>query len=204
MRRIISPTLSATLLALLLAAPVGAAGDGSTSICTKGDVQSIASGTIPVAIQSDRGGDLGSAGAWSCQFRLYDGNDEDEDNPEVPHVFSADDWFLGGIFQWLSRAEMEALGFGRAEAVASLDSIQDHLFWRERGGEWAELPLTQTSRRSVLAPWGEVLTVVHHRYHIFAAGSLEPGVYEWRWENYDLLYDPPDFTAYGEVHIVAN
>jgi hypothetical protein len=47
-----------------------------------------------------------------------------------------------------------------------------------------------------------VLTVIHHRYHIFAAGLLEPGVYEWRWETYDPLYPPG--TAFGEVHIVAN
>lgn len=186
----------AALLALVVAAPAGATAQPA---CRKADVQSVASGTIAVAKQSFRGGELGSAGAWSCQFRLYDDNDEND--PEVPHVFTADDWFLGGIFEWVSGSEMETLGFDHAAAVAYLDSIQERLFWREQGAEWVELPLSQTSRRSVLAPWGEVLSVVQHRYHIFAAGSLEPGVYEWRWEVDDPLSPPPG-TAFGEVHIL--
>src|SRR6185436_2622572 len=97
---------------------------------------------------------------------------DEEDNPEIPHVFAANDWSLAGIFDWISQAEMDELGLNRAEAVAYVESPQDRLFWRLQGGEWTELPLTQATHRSVRAPWGEVLTVFRHRYHIFPAGSV--------------------------------
>lgn len=210
MRRPISLVVAVTLM--LVSTATAQAHPASPNACTKGDVQSLASGTMAIGKQRLRGIETGSSGAWACQFRLYDGNDDPDDpfegpmvdNPEVPDVFTADSWFLGGIFEWLFNEELAAEGWDRKQGGAYLDSIVDRMFWREQGGAWTELPLTEITHRSVRHLSGEVIPVLHHRFHIFAAGSLAPGVYEWRWENYDPLSDPPDFTAYGEVHIVAN
>lgn len=201
MRRTISIIAAALML---LSAVVGAqARPASPNACTKGDVQSLAGGTIAVAKQSFREIETGSAGAWSCQFRLYDGNDgEIEDNPEVPHVFTTRDWFLGGIFEWLYNDELTAFGWDRKQGIAFLDSIDDHFYWREQDGSWTELPLTEITHRSVRHPSGEVLPVMHHRYHLFRPGSLAPGTYEWRWDTFDTIFG--GFTAHGEVQIVAS
>jgi len=201
MRRVLSLAAIAALLALAGAAPAAASGQ---SLCSKGDVQALADGTIPVAKQVFKERENGSGNAWLCQFRFYDGNDgETPDNPEVPDVFRQSDWFLAGIFDWLTVAEMQELGVDRAGAAALIGSIQDRLFWREQGGEWTELPLMETPYRTVRAPWGEVLNVFRHRYHVFAAGTYEPGIYEWRVDTVGP-FDPPEYTTYGEVHIVPS
>ena len=201
MRRCVSVLLAAILVLPL--ATSAAAAPAAVTACTKGDVDSLAHGAIAVAMQSFRGREMGSSGAWSCQFRLYDGNEDPEDNPEIPHVFKASDWFLGGIFYWWTFAELEEFGWTRQEGLAHINAIEDHLFWRPAGGQWTELPLSRTVYRGVPSPSG-VAPVMQHRCYIFAAGSLAPGVYEWRWDNFDLAFDPPEFTAYGEVHVVAD
>jgi hypothetical protein len=202
MPRVISLLVATTLLALAVAAPAAAAKGSS---CTKGDVQGIAQGTIAVAKQIFKERENGSGSAWLCQFRFYDDNDGDTpDSPEVPHVFRQGDWFLGGIFDWMTRAEMQEFAVDRAGAAALMGSIQDRLFWREQGGEWVELSLSETPYRSVRAPWGEILNVFRHRYHVFPGGTYEPGIYEWRVDSVVPFMDPPAYSTYGEVHIVAN
>lgn len=210
MKRTIS-MLAAAVLMLLSASTGAVARPASPNACTKGDVESLAGGTIAIGKQRLRGIETGSSGAWACQFRLYDGNDDPDDpfggpgvdNPEVPDVYTADSWILGGINEWLFNEDLAALGWDRKQGSAYLDSIVDRMFWREQGGAWTELPLMEITHRSVRHPSGEVIPVLHHRFHIFAAGSLAPGVYQWRWESTDPLF-PPTFIAYGEVHIVAN
>src|SRR5262245_23885279 len=123
MRRAISSLAVAGMLGLIATAPVGAAADPA---CTRGDVQALATGTYPIYRRGDFGRETGSGNAWLCGFRLYDGNDDEEnpDNPEVPNVFSTKDWFLGGIFMWITREDMESLGYNRADAVAYMNSIE--------------------------------------------------------------------------------
>jgi hypothetical protein len=190
MRRVSSVLLTAVLPWVPLAAPVSA-NEG----CTEGNVKGFANGTIAVAKQSQPGRqENGTAGAWSnCQFRFYDDT--------TTHVFTDEEYFLGGIFIWITDDEIEEFGLTRKEAVSDLDSIQDRLFWRAVGEAWTELPITKSTVRGVNAPlFGDVFHVMDHRYHIFAPGSEAPGMYQWKWQQTSPFFPPGEVT--GEVLIV--
>jgi hypothetical protein len=199
-RRAISLLVIPTLLAISSVATVAAA-DADT--CTKGNVQGLARSAMAVAKQTFKGREHGSGNSWSCQFRLYDGNDDENnpDNPEVPDVFGETDWFLGGVFLWLTSGDLADLGWSKAEGRAFLESaVIDRLFWRSQGGTWSELGLTRTVSHGTRAPWGEVLPLLTHTYFVFEAGSLAPGTYEWRWEWQDPVFGSD--TVYGEVQVL--
>ena len=182
----------AIIVSTPLAVPASAKGkDG----CTKGNVEGFAKGGIAIAKQSQPGRqENGTAGAWSnCQFRFYDNE---------PHVFTDDEYFLGGIFNWIPDDIIEQFDLTRNEAAAALDLTVETLFWRKVGiGDWTELSITKSTVRAVNAPlFGEVFDVMDHRYHIFEPGSFEPGMYEWKWVSTSPFF--PTETNIGKIHIV--
>ena len=64
---------------------------------------------------------------WAdCQFRLYDDNDEDD--PEVAHVFSDEDWIVGAISYFLYYSEFPLVGGTRADATAYMDTWTEHFY----------------------------------------------------------------------------
>lgn len=163
-------------------------------ICTHGDVQRML-GAMPQAFET------GSGAAARCQIRLYDGNDDVPDSPEVPHDFTDRDWVLAGILQWSPRDVLDELGLKRADGVSYLtNDVVDLLFWGRKGETLDPIPLTHTNYRGWVYADGGGRLVGNQRYHVFAPGSLEPGEYEWRYESHDLLFGD-SFEAFGEVHI---
>ena len=198
MRRSLTVLLTmALLVSVPLVVPASAtANDG----CTKGNVEGFAQGGIAIAKQSGPGRqENGTSGAWSnCQFRFYDENGPD------PHVFTDEEYFLGGIFGWLTDDEIEEFGLTpRPVAVADFHLFENTLFWREAGGEWEELELTVTAIRGVYAPlFGEVFHIMGHTYHIFEPG-MNPGAYEWQWViDAPWLPGGPEIAGEGEILIV--
>jgi hypothetical protein len=188
---------------LLLSAP--AAGSATDYQCTKGDIESlIHAGPQAVKLHLFMDKTQGPGGAWKeCQFRLYDDNDDEAspDDPEVPHIFSANDWFLGGVLFFLTRDEWESMGLDRDGAIDWLEQGSDQLFWAKKGESLTEVSLEETSYRNAVPDSSFGLLVVKHRYHLFEAGSLQPGTYEWRW----VLSHPSEpelFVAAGDVVIV--
>jgi hypothetical protein len=167
-------------MALVVSSPMGAPASATTDDgCTKGNVEGFAQGTIAVAKQSGPGRqENGTSGAWSnCQFRFYDDN-----GATTPHVFTDEECFLGGIFGWITDAEIEQFGLTpRPVAVADFHLFENTLLWREAGGAWEELELSTTAVRGVYAPFfGEVFHVMAHDYYIFEPG-MSVGSYEWKW-----------------------
>ena len=67
----------------------------------------------------------------NCQFRFYDDNDGElsPDLPEIPHVFSEDEWFLGGVLYWLTRDDLETMNLNRKQGKEYLAQAEDRLFW---------------------------------------------------------------------------
>ena len=197
MRRAMTVLLT---VALLVSAPLGAPASATADDgCTKGNVEGFANGGIAVAKQSQPGRqENGTSGAWSnCQFRFYDDN-----GPTTPHVFTDEEYFLGGIFGWITDDEIEEFGLTpRPVAVSAFHLVESTLFWREAGGEWEELELTVTAIRGVYAPlFGEVFHVMGHTYHIFEPG-MNPGAYEWKSVT-DAPWFPAPEVEVGEVLIV--
>jgi hypothetical protein len=195
MRRAMTVLLT---MALLASAPLGAPASATANDgCTKGNVEGFANGGIAIAKQN---GTNGTAAAWeNCQFRFYDDN-----GPTTPHVFTDEEYFLGGIFNWYTDADIEEFDlFPRPVAVSDFHLFENNLFWRETGGEWEELELTSAAVRGVYAPlFGEVFHVMAHTYHIFEPGSVNPGAYEWKWV-IDAPWIPgPLVAGVGEVVIV--
>jgi hypothetical protein len=195
MRRAMTVLLTMGLLgSALLGAPASAtAPDG----CTKGNVEGFARGTIAVAKQQ---GTKGTAAAWeNCQFRFYD-----ETGPGTPHMFTDEEYFLGGIFGWYTDDDIEMFGLTpRPVAVSDFHLFENTLRWREAGREWEELELTVTAVRGVYAPlFGEVFHVMAHSYYIFEPG-MNLGNYEWEWEVWAPWFENgPEVWGAGEVVIV--
>ena len=199
MRKFIGPALAIALgLTALMAVPAAA---GNNDRCTKGNVKGFAEGTIALAKQvSQRGATKGTAASWAnCQFRLYDNNGPDT------HQFSDDEWFLGGIWGWLTDDQLDEFYGGSRKAAkddfnsGSLNTLE----WRRinPAGAWTVLPLTKTSVKAAYSPiFGEVLPVIQHEYHIFKPGSVAPGQYEWRWA-FVGPWDPQ--LVVGRVDIVS-
>jgi hypothetical protein len=199
MRRAVTALLAMALL--LSASPGTAASARANDGCTEGNVEGFANGGIAVAKQSGpERQENGTAGAWSnCQFRFYD------DNGPAPHEFTDEEYFLGGIFDWLTDDVIEEFDLiPRPVAVSNFQLIEHRLFWRETGGsggEWEELELTSTAVRGVYAPFfGEVFHVMAHTYHIFEPG-MNPGTYEWKWVANAPWFDEPEVEV-GQVRIV--
>ena len=196
MRRALTVLLTmALLMSVPLVVPASATpNDG----CTKGNVQGFANGGITIAKQSQPGRqENGTAGAWSnCQFRFYD------DNGPAPHVFTDEEYFLGGIFNWIPDDIIDEFGLTRNEAAAALDLTVESLSWREVGEvAWTELSITKSTVRAVYSPrFGEVFDVMDHRYHVFEPGSVAPGMYEWKWMSTSPFFATE--TVIGEVQIV--
>ena len=130
-----------------------------------------------------------------CQFRLYDDNDPEEtpDNPEIPHVFAEDEYFLGGISHWFTPADLEEYGFTRAEAIAEMKKATDKFFWGPATAADPQLKQIKVATTPYLDAFlGEGNPMVgNHRYVLFKANRLDPGDYKWRWER----------TEEGETHI---
>lgn len=196
MRRVVSVVLAVGVLSLM-STPGTARATGAEG-CTRGHVQGFANGGIAIAKQAESGRqENGTAGSWSnCQFRFYD------NNGPGPHVFTDEEYFLGGIFNWIPRDVIEEFGLTRNEAASALDLTEDSLFWRAVGDvEWTELSVTTSTVRAVYSPLlGEVLPVMDHRYHIFTPGSVAPGAYEWKWVETSPFF--PTETVIGEIHIL--
>jgi hypothetical protein len=81
----------------------------------------------------------GPGSSWQdCQFRFYDDNDEDD--PEVPHVFSDKDYFIGAIALFEFYDAFQRPDFDRAAAVASLEAITTRVFFGPASIPDAALP----------------------------------------------------------------
>lgn len=159
--------------------------------CTFADVQLFASAGFEIArlhFSHPTGSDALHARAdhiWNeCQFRFYDDNDVEgsEDNPEVSHVFSEDDYILGGVFAFYFTSELSA-EFSRNDAIADLKTWTNQTYWgsSEIADEaLPEITVTHGPYKSGILPFGSA--VGNHRYIIIAPRSHEPGEYKWRWE----------------------
>jgi hypothetical protein len=151
-----------------------------------------------------QGSTEGLGGAWAyCQFRLYDDNDDEAspDAPEIPHVFSVDDWFVAGILFYVTRDELAQLGFDRRQGIDYLTPSLNRFAFGRSGQPLVDVPLQQTRFvDTVINPeLGELLVTQH--YHVFRAGSLLPGTYEWRWE-VQFPGEAEPFVGSGVVRIV--
>jgi hypothetical protein len=196
------------MMALTMVIASGAVASATSNRCTRGDVEGLTSAGFQGAKHAlVQGLTVGSGDAWSnCQFRLYDDNDDPNDsffgpmvdNPEVPHIYTDEDYFLAGIFHWATEDDLEVLDISRNEAISVLKIFEDRFFWGPKGSELEEIPLTHTNYRSLNSIFGWL--VVNHRYHIFEPGSLAVGEYEWRWETWDPFQGP--FVAHGDVNII--
>jgi hypothetical protein len=198
-RGVLRKLLAVSLVAAALVVPStvsSATNDG----CTRGDVQALTVATPQHFNHAFGRGITGgvNGAALNCQFRLYD--DNDEDNPEVPHVFTDEDWFLAGVLQWVTRDDLDFFDVSRAEGIEFLESVEDRFFWGPEGTILVEIPLTQTAYRNDSDMNFLGWMVLNQRYHIFEPGSVSPGVYEWRWETVNPF--DPLFVAQGKVQIV--
>jgi len=188
--------LSGLALFALLTIPVissnqsaAAASPQSADRCTATDVQRIAHHFFDFA--TDWSGDGSPEDLYAdhlfvnCQFRLYDSNDPEDnpDNPEIPHVFSEGDYFLAGIAGWYTYAELEDLGFTRADAIAEMNKYTDRFFWGPATATDAELKEINLKSTPYLDGFlGDDPIVGNHIYVIFKPNKHEPGEYKWRWE----------------------
>jgi hypothetical protein len=195
--------VAALLVAMsgLLAAPsTEAAAPGQE--CTRGDAQAVAEAGPHFAKAFFEGSPSAAAETWArCQFRLYDDNDplEDPDNPEIPHVFTVNDFFLAGIFYF----EGIDPGQHRADAIASLDVAASRFYFGPSTTPDADLPqvpLTRTGYRDAVLPLFDGHNIWVHDYAIFEPGELAPGEYRWRAE----VGFPGDISVYfGAVTILV-
>ena len=104
----------------------------------------------------------------SCQARLYDGNDEYDDDGnwvrEIPHVICERDVFTLGIFQW-------------AWVDWYLEAITDDVTLRLPDGSWHDVELTVGGTQTPPPQWfGDA--ILEHR--VLKLGPLSPGTYRWR------------------------
>ena len=116
----------------------------------------------------------------------------------MPHVYTAEESFLAGIFQFGTRDDFRF--FGHNEAVRILDEeFVDQFFWGLEGETLDEIPLTHSAYSSANSLFFGLITG-NHRYHIFEPGSLAPDTYKWRWETSNPFQGA--FVAHGTVIIV--
>jgi len=198
MKRILGGLALAALICVGgVSAPVTASGPARDR-CTFAEIQRFVHAGFEVARLSFNHPDASPGAAqadhiWDdCQFRFYDNNDED--NPEVPHVFSEDDYFLAGVFIFYFHEDLSG-EFDRADAIADMAKSTDRFFWgpsTATDSELQEMAITYGPYKDGLLPLGPAVGA--HWYIIFPPGSQEPGEYRWRYEQY---YE-------GELGFVAN
>jgi hypothetical protein len=196
-----------TLLVIALTAMLGTMGLSSATAadatCTRGDVQALANAAASIARKHFNGLN-GHSDPWpDCQFRLYDDNDDENspDAPEIPHVFTDQDYILAGVLAFEFFEFLDPPDYGHAAAVAFIDTFQPRLFFGSVStpdADLAEVPLSATPHKGGALPLGNAI-IIHH-YAIFAPGSLTPGTYKFRTEFSDSIFG--DSTAYGVITIV--
>lgn len=197
-------TIPRCVVAALLMAGVGLAAAPSTAVadpgrtCSGGDARALAQAGPHFARKFLESSSSAAAGIWvSCQFRLYDDNEpeDDPDNPEIPHVFTVNDFFLAGIFYF----EDVGRDQHRNAAISVLGSHVSRFYFGPSSTPDAQLPqiqLTRTGYRGAVLPLVGGHVVWIHDYVIFEPGSLAPGDYHWRAELDTSVY-------FGAVTIVA-
>ena len=211
MRRTIPGILS--VLSILAATTVGPVAGAPSAVsapdnCTSGDAQAIAQAGLQFAGRALGGQPHGEPAAatskWSdCQFRLYD--DNDEDNPEIAHVFSEDDWVVGAVAYFITDAELLLVGGTPRSATAYIDTWTTHLYFGPASLPDASLPevsLATTSYKSTQLPGLGEKYIWRQVYAIMPAGSLAPGTYRYRMEQ--SIPDGPfagTFEARGTIVI---
>jgi hypothetical protein len=179
--------------------------------CTRGDAQAIAQAGLQFGGRALGGQPHGEPAAstrkWTdCQFRLYDDNDQDD--PEVAHVFSEDDWVVGAVASFVYYSEFPLVGGTRAAATDYLDTFVDHFYFGPAStpaADLPEVPLATTSYRAMQFPGFGERAVWNHVYVIFPAGSLSPGTYTYRLES--SIPDGPfagEFESTGTIVILTS
>lgn len=201
--------VAASLLAstLLFAGSPATAGGPVHQRCTKGDVTALAVAGPHVAKAYFGGSQSRHGQIWPrCQFRLYDDNDTGAgpDNPEIPHVFTVNDYFLAGIFLFDNRPVRE-----RKAAIADFAKVGIRFYFGPSNlpdAELREVPLRRVCCGYVvlagpdpIPDFGGLNLWIHH-YAIFEPGSLDAGTYRWRAVVDDLSETTVD---YGSVTILA-
>ena len=170
--------------------------------CSKGDAQIIANAGIQ-AVQQRSGVVHGPGSSYQdCQFRFYDDND-DEGAPEVPHVFTDKDYFIGAIALFEFYDSFQRPAYDRAGAITYLNTISTRVFFGPASMPDAALPelaLTNTKYRDGVFIGDGIHAVIGYRYMIFTPGSLAPGEYKWRFEAKDLVVEDP--PLHGTIIIV--
>jgi hypothetical protein len=195
-------TIAAVIVLVVSAASPATAG---TDRCTQGDVQGIAqAGFQGASLNIGRGSTAGLGGTWAeCQFRLFDDNEDPPDTPEIPHVFTDDDYILGGIYEFEDYGYLDRPDYDRAAAIEYVKSVVTTMYWGTADTPDANLAQIELSespfRDTVFAGFAHF--VGHQRYHIFEPGDLEPGEYKWRLEHDDPVLG--SFVARGSVIILA-
>lgn len=195
------------LAATLLSSSPAAAGGPVDQRCTKGDVTALAKAGPHVAKAYFGGSHSRHAMTWPrCQFRLYDDNDTGPapDNPEIPHVFTVNDYFLAGLFLFDNRPARE-----RAAAIADFATVDIHFYFGPShlsDAALPEIPLSRTCCGYVVLAGPDPIpdfggrNLWMHHYTIFKPGSLAAGTYRWR----SVISDPTETSVYyGSVTILA-
>ena len=109
-------------------------------------------------------------GLWAkCQIRLYDDNDENDDNPEVPHTYTDKDHFLVGIFIYEEYENFDPSDLDRAGLIDFLEAGGTTRMLRGRADtpdpDLEEIDLIETQYQDAM--FGGRFLVYNHRYHIF-------------------------------------
>jgi hypothetical protein len=195
--------VTTVLMALLTTAMPARAQSGG---CSQGDALALATaGFQGASLNLGKGSTAGLGGAWAdCQFRLFDDNEDPPDSPEVPHVFSDQDYILGGIYIFEDYSFLDRPEYDRAAAIDYVNSVSSTFFWGSASTpdeDLAELVLDRSAFRDTVFA-GSAHLVGQQRYHIFEPGDLAPGEYRWRLEYDDPIFG--SFVAHGSVIILES
>lgn len=167
---------------------VGAPARANDDVCTYGDAQALFQELpLPVNIMRPRG--LTHAALLEnlsrCQYRVFrDGQ---------TFTFHDDDWTLGGVVHgW----DYVTSGISRAEAVADIELIDDHVYLARVRPDGTiepavEQPLMHTAYKDLDTPFGRL--VFQHRAFI---RQLPAGEYVSTWVSYYPGLEPETATVW--------
>ena len=199
--------IGTVVAACLLAGSAVAVGAQEEYLCGDTDIAELSQDGWGAVGEVYEGKSDGAAASWiNCQFRFYDDNDRVPDDPEVPHVFTNDEPFVGGPFTWIADTDFGDYGVDSwegAREVLESGAVTVRLYWgpADAPDDLAEVELIQTPYREQVAPIAApgVVFLADHRYHVFESGTLDPGTYAWRME-----LDGPMIagTEHGQVEII--
>lgn len=164
MRRALIALLSAALLSAALTTPAAAANDDGY-VCDQKDMTTV----------KTMGHELFDTPSRLCQFRMY--------FPFArPHIWTDEEYFLGGNLEFISHDELEEIGLARVDAIKYFQQIEQQLFFGPASTPDAQLAEVNLQSGPIIDAGG---LIELQSYHVFA--PHEPGLYKWRYEFNDPM-----------------